>query len=254
LDDALREIETALDLDDSDAWSHGVFAQLLFLLKQDDKAEIHFNRAFELNPNDADVAAVFANILVYWGRWQEALTWIGTAKRLNPFPPNLYHWYHALALYSGHEYEQAIKTLMEMRALDRWSHGLLGACYAQIGRFSEARFEAEKFVRERCREWRIAAREYARSRLGASRQVQKSRRPRAFPRRFAKGRSDRLIRPSRLPLLLQRQQALEGVGHQGSNLAHAMVPSGSRLLKAKRTASAKKPGQPRRAQMFAVLF
>jgi TolB-like protein/Tfp pilus assembly protein PilF len=152
LDEALREIETALDIDDGDAWSHGVFAQLLFLRQEDDKAEIHFSRALALNPNDADVAAVFANILVYWGRWREALTWIRAAKRLNPFPPNLYHWYHALALYSGREYERAVKALMEARSLDRWSHGLLAACYAQMERLGEAQSEADAFVSERRRE------------------------------------------------------------------------------------------------------
>ena len=152
VDDALRHIKTALDLDDSDAWSHGVFGQLLFLLRRDDEAEIHFQRALALNPNDADVAAVFANILVYWGRWQEALTWIGTAKRLNQMPPNLYHWYHALALYSGRQYEQAVKALKEMRSPDRWSHGLLAACYAQTGLLSEAHSELEAFISERERE------------------------------------------------------------------------------------------------------
>jgi Tfp pilus assembly protein PilF len=152
LEEALREIEIALDIDDGDAWSHSVFAQLLFLLHKDDKAEIHFSRALKLNPNDADVAAVFANILVYWGRWREALAWIGAAKRLNPFPPNLYHWCHALALYSGREYEQAVKALMEARALDRWSHGLLAACHAQMGQLGEARSEADAFVSERRRE------------------------------------------------------------------------------------------------------
>ena len=67
LGEALQCIETSLDIDDSDAWSHGVYAQLLFLLRRDDEAEIHFNRALGLNPNDADVVAIFANILVYWG-------------------------------------------------------------------------------------------------------------------------------------------------------------------------------------------
>jgi adenylate cyclase len=152
LDEALRHIETALDIDDSDAWSHGVFGQLLFLLGKDDEAEIHFKRALAFNPNDADIAAVFANMLVYWGRWREALTWIETAKRLNPFPPNLYHWYHALALYSGREYEQAVKALKEMRSLDRWSRGLLAACYAQTGRLDEARSELDAFIGERERE------------------------------------------------------------------------------------------------------
>jgi TolB-like protein len=152
LDEALRHIEIALDIDDSDAWSHGVFGQLLFLLKRDDEAEIHFKRALAFNPNHADVAAVFANVLVYWGRWREALTRIDTAKRLNPLPPNLYHWYHALALYSAREYAQAIRALREMRSLDRWSHGLLAACYAQIGRLDEARSELDAFIGERERE------------------------------------------------------------------------------------------------------
>ena len=149
LDDALQEIETALDLDEDDAWSHGVFAQVLFLRDEDDRAEQHFKRALLLNPNDADVAAVFANILVYWGRWREALVWIGAAKRLNPFPPNLYHWYHALALYSGRRYREAIATLRQARAFHCWSHGLLASCHAHLGMHKEARSALNAFVRER---------------------------------------------------------------------------------------------------------
>lgn len=149
LDDALREIETALDLDEDDAWSHGVYAQLLFLRGEDDRAERHFKRALLLNPNDADVAAVFANILVYWGRWREALMWIGTAKRLNPFPPNLYHWYHALALYSGRRYREAIAALKQVRTFHCWSHGLLAACYARLGMHKEARSALNAFVKQR---------------------------------------------------------------------------------------------------------
>jgi len=152
LDEARREIEIALELDETDAWSHGVFAQCLFLRDRDQEAEAHFKRALTLNPNDADVAAAFANILVYWARWQDALAWIKSAKQLNPFPPNIYHWYHALALYSAREYEQAIKVLREARSSDRWSHALLAACYAQTGRLTEASFEARTFIRERCLE------------------------------------------------------------------------------------------------------
>jgi TolB-like protein/Flp pilus assembly protein TadD len=152
LDDALRQIATALDIDDDDAWSHAVFAQVLFLRKEDNGAEAHFKRALALNPNDADIAAVFANILVYWGRWREALEWIGTAKRLNPFSPNLYHWYHALALYSGRRYQDAIETLKEARSFHVWSHGLMAACYAQIDMRTEARSELNRFVAERRRE------------------------------------------------------------------------------------------------------
>ena len=115
---------------------------------------MHFNRALALNPNDADVAAVFGNILVYWGRWREALGWIGTAKRLNPFPPNLYHWYHALALYSGRQYQDAIEALQGARSLHCWSYGLRAACHARIGMLEAARSDLNRFVRERHRELR----------------------------------------------------------------------------------------------------
>ncbi|MCZ0738099.1 winged helix-turn-helix domain-containing tetratricopeptide repeat protein [Phreatobacter sp. AB_2022a] len=152
LDEARREIEIALDLDEHDAWSHSVFAQLLFLQNRDQEAETHFKRALALNPNDADVVAAFANILVYWARWRDALSWIKAAKRLNPFPPNIYHWYHALALYSAREYDEAINVLKEARSSDRWSHALLAACYAQTGRANEAGIEARTFIRERCLE------------------------------------------------------------------------------------------------------
>jgi TolB-like protein/Flp pilus assembly protein TadD len=154
LDDALGHIETALDIDGDDAWSHAVLAQVLFLRNEDSRAEASFNRALALNPNDADVAAVFANILVYWGRWQEALERIGMAKRLNPFSPNLYHWYHALALYSGRRYRDAIEALKQAHPLHGWSHGLIAACYARIGMRDEARTELNRFVEERHRELR----------------------------------------------------------------------------------------------------
>jgi TolB-like protein/Tfp pilus assembly protein PilF len=151
LDDALRHIETALAIDGDDAWSHAVLAQVLFLRNEDRRAEASFERALTLNPNDADIAAAFANILVYWGRWREALELIGTAKRLNPFPPNLYHWYHALALHSGRRYREAIEALTEARPLHGWSHGLMAACHARTGMRDEARSELARFVAERHR-------------------------------------------------------------------------------------------------------
>lgn len=149
LDDALEHAEIALTLDNEDGWSHGVLAQALFLARRDEEAQIHFRRALALNPNDADIAAFYANILVYWGRVDKAIEWIAIAKRLNPFSPNLYLWYEALAFYSAQEYERAVLAIREMQSLDLWNHGLLAACYAQMGRIDEARNEMKKFTDER---------------------------------------------------------------------------------------------------------
>jgi adenylate cyclase len=145
LDKAFKSVEAALALDDEDSWSHAIFAVALFMRGQDEECEIHFQRAISLNSNDANAAAYFGSMLVYFGRWEEALDWSTKAKRLNPFPPPNYHWYHAIASYSAREYGQAISAVKQTRVLDRWHHGMLAMCYAQLGRMDEAGTEIALF-------------------------------------------------------------------------------------------------------------
>jgi adenylate cyclase len=146
LDAALGAVRTALALDNEDGWSHAIHGFILFLRRRDDEAEAAFRRAVALNPNDADTAAFLANVLVYWGRWQEALDWFVQADRLNPYPPGWYHWYRALALYSGREYEQAVRAIREIRPLFPMCHAYLAACHAQLDRPDEAEAELAAFT------------------------------------------------------------------------------------------------------------
>ena len=85
-------------------------------------------------------------ILVYFGRCQEGLEWIAKAKRLNPFPPALYHWYHALAFYSVHDYKQAINSIKTIRSITPRFHAYLAACYAQQDMMNDARAEMSEFL------------------------------------------------------------------------------------------------------------
>jgi adenylate cyclase len=144
--EALNSIETALSLDDDDSWYHAILCLILFALGRDEEAEIHFKRGTALNPNDAETAAVMAPFLVYTGRCEEGLESIARAKRLNPFPPRLYHFYHGLALYSAHDYEQAISTFKAIRVISRRGHAYLAACYAQLNMSDEARLEMADFL------------------------------------------------------------------------------------------------------------
>ena len=146
LDKAMECCEKALSLDDNDSRAHAGVGLIMFLRKQDEESENHFQRAMMLNPNDPDVAAFRADVLVYLGRWDEALDWINKAKRLNPFHPEYYDWYRALVLYSAHEYEQAVKAIKEMMNLDRWHHAYLAACYAHMNRLDDAHSQIAEFV------------------------------------------------------------------------------------------------------------
>ncbi len=152
LDKARECCEVALKFDDNDSRAHAAIGFVLFLRRQDVESENHFQRAMMLNPNDPDIAAFRADVLVYLGRWEEALEWIDKARRLNPFHPEYYDWYRALVLYSARQYEQAVKAIKEMMNLDRWHHAYLAACLGQLGRVEEARQEARIFIEIREKE------------------------------------------------------------------------------------------------------
>jgi len=146
LEQGFESAESALSLDDEDSWTHGMLGYAHFIRRQDQEAVIQFERATALNQNDADAIAFFGNVLVYLGRWEEGLDCITKAKRLNPFPPVYYHWFHGLALYSARDYSSAILAVKQIRLLDRWHHGLIAMCHAQSGRMEEAGVEIVKFM------------------------------------------------------------------------------------------------------------
>ena len=132
-------------MDDDDSWSHGVFGQALRMRNREEEAEIQLRRALALNPNDADVAALWAVTLVYLGRWEEGLEWITKAKRLNPFPGQWYHWYRGFALFSARNYEQSIRAIKELTPIHVRGQAYLIACYAFLDRPEEARSELRLF-------------------------------------------------------------------------------------------------------------
>jgi tetratricopeptide (TPR) repeat protein len=146
VNEAMKSIENAIALDDDDSWYHAIICQTLFMLGRDDEAEIHFKRGSALNPNDAETAAAMVPYLVYSGRYEEGLDFITRAKRLNPFSPRLYHFYHALALYSAHDYEQAISNIKSIREISRRARVFLAACYAQLEKIDDARSEFKNFL------------------------------------------------------------------------------------------------------------
>jgi len=146
LDEAFEAAQRALTLDDFNGFSHAILGYILFQRKQDVEAEIEFRRAVALNPNDADAIAFKANVLVYFGRWEEALKLIRKAMRLNPFPPSWYYWFQGLALYSGRDYEAAMRAILKIRPQLRPGHAYLAACLAHLNRMDEARTELDAFV------------------------------------------------------------------------------------------------------------
>ena len=102
-----------------------------------------YERALELNPNDADVIAEYGDALTYGGRPQEALTYFATAKLLNPVVPDWYLWCEGGALFQDRRYAEAVGVLQNMKDPAEASR-LLAAAYAYLGDSERAKVWAER--------------------------------------------------------------------------------------------------------------
>jgi DNA-binding winged helix-turn-helix (wHTH) protein/tetratricopeptide (TPR) repeat protein len=164
----------ALELDNTLAEAHASLAEVSFFFEWDwAKAEEEYRRACELNPYYASAHHWYAWFLITQKRFDEALTEIQLAQRLDPgslplaaalglpfyfrreyrlaveqyretleMNPNfiLAHYYLGLALLQLGQYGEAISSLNKVKAVEYTQQVLayLGYAYGRLGRRSEA--------------------------------------------------------------------------------------------------------------------
>lgn len=81
---AFRSAVMAVELDPGDAISHYYVDEALYLSGRDNVASVHFDRAIELNPNDAEMLASFAWRRGREGKWEVAEKYAFRAMALSP--------------------------------------------------------------------------------------------------------------------------------------------------------------------------
>ena len=113
-----------------------------------DRAMVQIKRALELNPNDGDLLATYAQMLYYTGKRAEALAWIDDAIRRNPHYPSWYASTRAFILYLQNDYQAAVAELNKIGSPVVWDHRLLAAGYAQLGREDKARLHVDKLLED----------------------------------------------------------------------------------------------------------
>jgi TolB-like protein/DNA-binding SARP family transcriptional activator len=139
IDHALLAAQKAVTLDGNDAMCHATLVYVYIARKSFDLAAHHVDIATRLNPNDSEIIMHRGMLEVYTGRFQEALRTIEVAMRLNPTPPNYYWVLQGIALYHLQRYEEAGSAFQRATARPPYVDRYLAACYAQLGRFAEAR-------------------------------------------------------------------------------------------------------------------
>ena len=129
----------AIGLDPQDAEAHVVHAEAMFDLGRFDQSAAEYERALQLNPSSADIAA-FAGILAFLGQPERAAELADRALRLNPNYPAFYPYYVGPAYLLANRPADAVRILEGMPAEQRSPliYTALAAAYAMLGQERQA--------------------------------------------------------------------------------------------------------------------
>ena len=150
MNEAMKLVKRAIELDGQNGYSHAVLGFLLVLVRQYDKAVTEAERGVSLDPNVADIYGWLGMVYRYVGRWVDAVVAYEKAIRLNPIPPNFYLYGLGLSYAWTDRYEEAI-TVFEKATQDHpdafYVRLFAAAVYSLAGRNEEARAEANEVLR-----------------------------------------------------------------------------------------------------------
>jgi adenylate cyclase len=145
LQKAVDLANAAISYDSLDARGYGELGFAQLYKKHHDESLAAYERAVELNPNDADILAEMGDSLTYWGDANRAVQLLTRAMRLNPYYPDWYLWYLGEAYFHIGDYQATIETLKKMRDQSE-AHRLLASSYAHLDEIAEARHHAEQVL------------------------------------------------------------------------------------------------------------
>jgi len=145
--EARREAERVLAMDPGNANAHVVLGDVADWYDWDNqKAQEHFRRALERNPNSALAHSALGGVLVRLGQTERALAEVRRATEMDPLSPGIHNRLGAVSIYAE-RYDEGIAALRSALALApdaSASLGNLALAYAATGRLPEALQHAER--------------------------------------------------------------------------------------------------------------
>jgi len=126
--------------------AHQALAATLMHAGQLEEAIVVFDRALEMNPNDANMMASTSAPLIYTGRPDEAVLRLGQAIRMNPYHQDWYLWNLGFALYFSGKYEESVAALKQMKKMPNLVRRHLAAAYVRLGQIDQARTVIAEFL------------------------------------------------------------------------------------------------------------
>lgn len=150
VDAAFAAANKALTLDDTLPYAYFSLGRLYSrsFAPDGDKSIAAFNRAISLDPNYVDARVFLANVLIFNGQANEALTLIAEAMERHPLPPFWYFQAEGMAQYFLGNFKEAETALVRARDQNPtapYPYRFLMATYGQLGQPDEADWMAMEY-------------------------------------------------------------------------------------------------------------
>ena len=144
LNESMRFMQRAIELDENDAEAHRIMGSCQMLSGDFKTAEYHIRRAMTLNPSDAYIKARSAAFYTFNGEPTRALELIEEAVVQDPFLPVWCLEERGIALFALERYEEALQALGEMSFQTFRSRCYEAACKMALGDRPEASLAIDK--------------------------------------------------------------------------------------------------------------
>src|SRR6185436_5028515 len=102
---ALMHAQRAVEIDPSDSVARSALGYVQLYEHNWDEAKSLFDAAMRLNPNNANAGIWMAELHIYLGKPQDAMTACAEVLRLNPHPHHGYLWVLGMAQIAAGHYE-----------------------------------------------------------------------------------------------------------------------------------------------------
>ncbi len=139
LEHAYALAQQAVALDDADSSARYAIAAACYYRGQHELAQVHSEKALELNPNDYHNICNKGWFLAFSDKSSESIACSNEAMRLNPLAPDNCLFAIGIAEYVAGRYEEALAAFGKMRGWGLLRPAWIAACYAQLGRDAQAR-------------------------------------------------------------------------------------------------------------------
>jgi tetratricopeptide (TPR) repeat protein len=153
-DEALRCGLKAVELDDADSKPHTILGWVYHNRRDFEVARRHLDRAFSLNPNDADGLILRALLLTLAGDATAGTTCATQAIRLNPYHPGYYLSVLGACHFFGRNYAEAVRAREKVAHGFPEHHASLAAAYALAGDQDKAAEALADFLKRASAYWK----------------------------------------------------------------------------------------------------